>query len=117
MRPFFEKPTEQELTPEELKKVHSRARLMTWTLPRGSWDHVRSIIYNGSNLTLKEITIGITVWNSANQKSVDDRLYRVRNEAGVGPLQTGNFDAALGFETATSQRWQYRLVSAKGTRN
>lgn len=104
---------ERELTLDELKTLHVQARLESF--PPGGWDHLRATVYNGSSLNLKEITLALTVWKSSNEKLVENRLYRVRNEAGIGSLQTGNFDAAIGFEMTLNQRWSHRIAAAKGT--
>jgi|GEM_PF-1484149 hypothetical protein len=119
--PFL--PTEDELSSDELAKLEIRGALEDWVEREGSWGMIRFDVYNGlPNVTVKEITVEISVVNSKQNKLVERRQYRIRGyypvsqEAPISPLQTGAFATQLGFDVAHDDPWSFRVLSAKGVK-
>lgn len=118
---------EVELNPDELAKLDVRASLEGSTSPKTVWNRLCLDIYNGSsNLSIKEVTGEVSVFNSKKEPLVTHRRYRMRVKTegfyevypnGVQPFQTGRLSTSLGFDFLPGQSWSFALVSAKGTKD
>jgi hypothetical protein len=100
----------QDLSAEEIKKLDGRAELSY-----GS-NILLINLYNGSDLSVKEITVEIVVRNQYGAETLR-RPYRIMNHKGPSPQHAGDFSADLGFQIGSSQSWDWKIVAAKGTKD
>jgi hypothetical protein len=111
----WETVSEEELGPEELTKLEVHAKL------NGAGNNIELDIYNGSRLSLKEVTIEVTVADSSEQLIASNKRYRltsVSNGSSVlRSFQTGGFLGDLGFRIMPEYTWSFRVIGAKGTRD
>jgi hypothetical protein len=118
---------EEDIPPAEVAALDVHASLQGAGLSTG-WGYLRVGIYNGSTLNLTEITVEVTVLDSAKQPVVDRRPYRIKYVRSVGagntdkpesipPLQTGEFGTSLGFDVLPGQSWSCQVIGARGTKD
>jgi hypothetical protein len=112
--------SQEELGAADLGKLDTHAEL-SGAGSHGGWSQVRLDIYNGSDFTIKEITIEVLV-GDANKKEIIDRRYRpiiggMVSSSEIPPLHTGFFTFELGLDVMADYHWSYRVVGAKGIRN
>lgn len=74
-------------------------------------------IYNGSNWTVSEVTVKITIKNPDGTEDLT-REYRLTPQyiGNCAPLTSRTFDADLGFSLKEKQTFSLNIVSAKGTK-
>jgi hypothetical protein len=71
-------------------------------------------LYNGSNWRIREVVVHLRVFDPNSQAPKLERYYRLANEYFTEPLETGIFDASVGFDLETGQRIAWHIKSAKG---
>ena len=111
--------SEEEFGSGDLSKLEVHADLFGGSANYG-WGEIHLSVYNGSALTLKEITIELFVSDSNKVPVAAGKLYRARGSLmspGISPLQTGTLTFDLGFAIKADYAWSFRVVSAKGTRS
>ncbi len=98
-------PLVQDLSPQDLQKLTGKCSLDSLI---GAFDLT---VYNGSDFTLKEITVEIVIRDS-HQEDVLRRSYRIAQEH--PPRQNGNYTQALDFAVGPQQTWAWKITAAKG---
>ena len=97
------------LPSSELRKLQGQTRID----PTG---FLTCDLYNGSDFTLSEIGIFITMTNE-NGSIAFARCYQLHsNPFGGNTEQASAFTTWLGYELSPGQRWQWDVVSARGRR-
>ncbi len=100
-------PLIQDLAAQDLEKLKGQAKLAEWSMLDLS-------LYNGSDFTLKEITVDVAVTESSG-KEVLRRQYRIEQEH--PPKQAKDYLEDLGFYLGPGQNWSWRLIAARGTKH
>ncbi len=98
------------LPASELAKV-------TGTLTVTESGRAQAEIYNGSNYSIEEITVGIVVKESSGTLVLDRRYVMAPSMyifGGLKPLSAATFSANVGFRVAPGQQHSWYIVSAKG---
>lgn len=108
---------DQELPAKDVAKLIGQARFATRLAYSSSYDSLEVEVYNGSDWTISEITVLVTVLN-ANKSQILSRSYRLSSEYGGNstPQSSTKFKASLGFELAPDQTWSVSITNAKGKR-
>lgn len=110
----------QQLPEEQMAKLKGDATLSSSGL-------MELQIYNGTQWTVSEITVLVTLEGSPSSSPIEDfdhqitdnnritsRPYRLVAEFGVEPLSSGRFRADLGFRLMPGQTWTFKIANAKG---
>lgn len=95
----------QDFGPQDLEKLKGDGRID----PDAAYFDLP--LYNGSDVTLKEITVEIIIRDSTG-KDVLRRAYRIEQQH--PPKQTRDYFQELGFHLGPSQSWAWKIVAAKG---
>jgi hypothetical protein len=99
-------PLIQDLTAQDLQKLNGQAKLAEWSMLDLS-------LYNGSDFTLKEITVEVVVTESTG-KEVLRRQYRIEQEH--PPKRAKAYFEDLEFYLGPGQNWGWKVVAARGIR-
>jgi hypothetical protein len=98
-------PVIQELPTERLAKLEGQA-----SVDDVGWIEVH--VYNGSDWTVSEITVLVTVLDAQNNQILS-RPYRLAGGPST-PQSDTRFRDSLGFTLAKGQAWTWSITSAKG---
>jgi len=110
--------SQEELAVTDLGKLDVHAQLYG-LISTGGWNEIKLDVYNGSGLTIREITIEVSATDQNKQLIITGRLYRstAGGSLGIQSLGTGSVTFELGFAVMPNYSWSYRVVGAKGSRN
>lgn len=99
--------SKQELPAEEIAELTGQGQITA-----DGWVEIE--VSNGSNWTLSEVTVLVTVSNAHNMQILS-RPYQLLPEVyGDHPQSSTKFHASLGFELAQGQTWSFSITGAKG---
>lgn len=97
----------KELTQQDLEKLTGNAKLDNYGL-------FELDLYNGSDFTLKEITVEFVVRDSR-QEEVLRRSYRYPHEQASRKID--HYTEELDFSIGPQQGWSWKIVGAKGIKS